>query len=227
MAFDFLKIWKRVAGAIALSLLLLVWFYPLAAAGLIFSLWNGESSVAYWCRVMNLPFLASFAIATTCSSFDIFTWFCLAEKTEKIYDDLTRPLYDRLGNLTGQKTIDQKARWIRVTYRFCCKISRLLIPQLKRNEAGPRTTEPTMRHYAFLLIYGFVPTCIWTGIGYSLSFKLHLGVAWLILALGNTAKMACFGYFAVKLPFWTALPVFFFGPIIIRHMIDRMMKDQT
>jgi hypothetical protein len=224
MTFRFLKIWKWIAGSIALATLLLLWFNPPSAGGLFWSFLNSESSMAFWNRRMNLPFLASFGIAMACSSFIIFTWFCLFAKAKTFYDTLVRPLYDELERRTDFEAIGSTAEWVRTVYRFCHNIYTLLVPRSAESTGEKKTIRRTAQRYLPLLAYGFIPTCVLTSIGYSFSFRLNLGTAWLILAIGDAAKIAAFGYFAVKLPLWSVLPVFVIGPMIMRRIINRFAK---
>jgi hypothetical protein len=220
----FLKIWKWLAGAIAFTILLFLWFDPPSAGGLFWSFVNAESSMAFWNRKMNLPFWVSFGIATACSGFVIFTWFCLFTKAKTFYDTLARPLYNELKQRTDLGTINGNAEWVRTVYRFCCDICTLLIPRPTEVAGEKKTIRRILRRYAPLLAYGFVPTCVWMGVGYSLSFRLNMFASWFILTIGDAVKIAFFGYLAVKIPFWSVLPMFFVGPMIIRYVTDRFMK---
>lgn len=202
MTFCSLKTWGWITGAIALTVLLFLWFDPPYAGGLFWSFFSGESSVAFWGRKMNLPFWASFSIATACGSFDIFTFFCLFPEIKKFYETSER----------------------RTVYRFCYNIYTLLVPRPAEFAGGKKTIGWTAQRYVPLLAYGFVPTCTWTGVVYSFSFRLNLFAALLVLIVVNAAKTAVFGYFAVKIPFWSVLPMLVIGPMIIRYIIDRFRK---
>lgn len=224
MTFRFLKIWKWIAGAIALAIIFSLWFNPPFAVGLFWSFVNSESSMAFWSKKMNLPFCMSFGIAMTCSGFEIFTWQCLFAKAKEFYYTLVSPLYRELERKIDLGKIDGKAEWIRTIYRFCCHMYTLLVPQPTKSTSENKTITRTVRRYVPLLAYGFVPTCNWTGVGYSFAFRLNAGATWCILVVGNAAKIASFGYFAVLLPFWSVLPIFIVGSTIIRCVVSRIIK---
>ncbi len=225
--FRFLKTWKWIAGGIVSVFLLAWWFNPLYAAGLSWSFAHGESSSAFWGGKLGFPFWASFAISTACSSFDIFSWFCLYAQVKKFYDRLVQPLYQEVDRRIDVRTINGKGEWARIAFRYCQGIYYLLVPRPGTSINEKKTFRRAARRYLPLLAYGFVPTCIGTGVGYSFSFGLNLGVAGVMLAIGNAGKMAVFGYFAVKVPFWSVVPIFFFGPMAIRYAIDRFLKHEN
>lgn len=178
---------------------------------------------------MSLPLLASFAIATACGSFDIFTLFCHFAKVKKFYDTLARPLYDELERRANLKTIDGRAEWVRAVYRFCHNAYALLVPfhRPKKSSREKKTTGWSAQRYVPLLAYGFVPTCTWAGVIYSFSSHLDPSTAFLVLITVNAVKTAVLGYFAVRIPFWSVLPTFVVGPAIIQYVADRFIKKHS
>lgn len=222
MAYGFLKTWRWAAGSLLVVILYFLFADPSLAGGLCLSILNGEGSVAYWTKDAALTFWEAIGIAITCSSFDIFTWFCLGGVTKKFYVLEVQPLYKEIDRKADLKTMNGRAEWAKNIYRFCRPVYDFFVPKSPFADKE-ESFRPTPRYYLPLLLYGSIPGDVFTGVGYSYSFRLNLGIAGFVLAAGNAAKMIVFGrlamYCAVKLPLWGVIALMIVGPLMIKFLI--------
>lgn len=222
----FVRLWKPIAEAVAIPFIFLIFLGKFQVAERLFlSFVNGESSVAFWVAAKT-PFVLAVAIATVCSSFDIFSYYCGFALIKHFYEEMAKPLYDEIGRRTDLAAIDGKAEWARRVYRWGLGIYRFAVPQPSDAERdGPCTSGRALWHYAQLYRYGLTPGSIWTGVGYSFAFRMNLGMSGVAVGLGNLTKMFLCGYFSIKIPLWSVIPVFVLGPILLRHAVGAIQKQ--
>ena len=221
----FVRFWKPIAEAVAILFLFLVFFGKFQIAERLFlSFVNGESSVAFWVAA-GTPFVPAVAIAIACSSFDIFSYYCGFALLKRFYKEMAKPLYEEIDSRTDLSAIDGNAEWARNAYRWGIGIYRFAVPQPSEDEReGSRSSRRMLWHYAQLYRYGLTPGSIWTGVGYSFAFKMDLLASGIVVGIGNITKMLLCGYFSIKIPLWSVIPVFVLGPMCLRHAIGRLRR---
>jgi hypothetical protein len=209
--------WRYSALVIVFGIIAVSFFNATMAVDLVRSFINGESNIGFW-MVHGWSFKKSIAIAIACSTWDIFSWFALFNALKGLYQR-AKPIYDALVAGHEIEQLNGRADWIRRLCRIGLKIYLFCVPQPSdRFEASG--SHRSFRYYLPLLFYGFAPSCIWTGVGYSFSFQLSPFLAFFVVSFANSLKMVAFGYLAFFVGPWvvavsvTSIPV-------VRWVIER------
>jgi hypothetical protein len=189
---------------------------------LFFTFVNGESMVGFWVRHGATLFVGT-TIGITCSTYDIFTWFCLFRWLRAIYPAV-QPVYERIY---GEEMIIRNATtpWLAKAHRIGERIYYFLVPQPDRvylRDSGVRT----YHHYLLLLYFGVSPGGMWTGVCYVLAFRLNSLLAFLILASANACKISLFGYLAIITSPSIVVVLVFSTPFVIRWM-ENYLREKT
>lgn len=219
------RIWDRLAICLPVFLFALLLIRDWAALGVILSFFNGEGFIGYWIK-HGVSFAGAVSIAIACSTFDIAAWFRLfffVRDTfghgKVIYDILSRQIdIDRLnGELDYLKML--KLWGLRLYLKF--------VPQPRRYRPLDAPYQPHARPYAWLLFYGFTPTCILPGVGYTVAFHLNPTRAFCIIASANAIKMIAFGYLAIHIPWQILAAIVVIGAPSIRRIIERQYAKRA
>lgn len=138
------------------------------AAGLFWTFLQGESAITHWLR-HGYSFRGAVAIATACSTYDLFFWFICFNRLE---DFIKKFFKVDIGTLeTEASTLAYFYRWLK-KWKFL---------------------------YLSLFLFGCIPGLVWTGIGLGQALRLNQPISFLIMAIGNFFKMLGFGHLAKKI----------------------------
>ena len=175
-----------------------------AALGVILSLVNGEGFIGYWMK-HGVSFIPAIAIAIACSTFDVCMWFRLFFWIRDAYGH-ARAIYDHMEQQITLDRLNGEVKWLRRIQRWGLGLYLRYVPQ-PREYHRPGTPYAVSRwQYLWLLFYGFTPTCILPGVGYTVAFHLNPAVALPVILGINIVKMVVFGYLALHIP-WQIIAV--------------------
>ena len=223
--------WKWVWDRLVLPIPFLVFAVLLlrenewAALGVILSLCNGEGFVGYWMH-HGISFAHATGIAVACSTFDITMWFRCLFWIRDAYGH-ARQIYDQLEPQATLNRLNGDVRWLRHIQRWGLRVYLSCVPQTPEYQKIKTSYVTPVKHYAWLLFYGFTPTCILSGVGYVVAFHLDPYIAFPILAGANAIKMVCFGYWALHTS-WKIIVIIVVGVIpAVRRLIERQHVKHT
>jgi hypothetical protein len=220
--FNWKWFWDRIALSIPLLIFALLLINEWAALGMILSLVNGEGFIGYWMK-HGVPFMGAIAIAASCSTFDISMWFRLFFWIRDAYGH-ARLIYDRVEERITIDRLNGEAKWLRHIQHWGLGVYLRYVPQPGeyRRTGTPYAAHP--RQYVWLLFYGFTPTCILPGVGYSIAFHLNPTMAFTILAGANAMKMVVFGYLALHIPWQIIAVIIIIVVPWVRGQIERQHR---
>ncbi len=183
------------------------------------SFFNGESSIGFWMRQVGVPFGIAFLIAVACSTYDTFCWFCCGNAIRR-HQAAIREGYARIADL---KNADSPL--IVQAYHVGEVIFRFFVPQKKQFSLLQKEEcfAEDWHLYLPLILYGFWPGGIWTGIGYAFEFDLNQAVAFVVLSAANALKALAFGLLAIVVNPWVVLVMVLSLPFLTQR-IERYLK---
>jgi hypothetical protein len=181
---------------------------------------NAESSVGLWTR-RRYSVLVAFSIAIFAGTYDLFFWFCAGNKIKRSWQN---PLQRSYQQLSWMKT--SEVMLLAKSYAVGEAIYHIFVPQpgdlffLENRE----TFTKDYHFYLPLVMYGFWPGGIWTGVGYTLAFDLNQILAFLMLMLANACKMLAFGAISIVINPWWALLIIGLGLPLLKWQIQKYLK---
>ena len=213
------RIWDWLARCLPLFIFALLLFCDWAALGVILSLFNGESFVGYWIK-HGIPFASAIGIAIMCSTFDIATWFRMFFFVRDTFGH-GRTIYEVLNKQINIDRLNGELDYLKMLKLWGLRLYLRFVPQPRRYRPNDAPYLSRSEPYLWLAFYGFVPTCILPGVGYTVAFHLNPTRAFCMLAGANALKMVAFGYLAIHVP-WQMLAIIIIVIVpLIRHIIER------
>jgi hypothetical protein len=171
---------------------------------LILSFGNGESFIGYWLR-RGVTFPHAVGIAIICGTIDLSLWFRLSYGIRDAYGH-ARVIYEAIRQQLTIDRLNGEVKWLRHIRHWGLRLYLAGVPQPREYRANGAPYRKHIRDYALLAFYGFVPTGIEAGVGYTVAFHLNPVAAFLVIAVSNTIKMLVFGYMALHVP-WKVIAV--------------------
>ncbi len=199
------------------------------AFDLIRSFLNGETAIGFWMK-HGLSLRQAVAMVTICSTYDLFTWFYLFGFIKGVHGRVEswRSGFFRNNIAVAKEKSRSASKFLSLAekvYLFC-------VPHPEKIcEHGPeKNAVGNPRYYLPLVFYGYCPAYIWTGIGYSMSFRLNTVAAFIVLAAANAMKMITAGYLTIRIGVWGVFAIIITMPFTkwgIEKLLKNLQKKQT